>query len=129
MGADSDHEPGADQDPDRRSGQRREHGPAGAQGIGAQDRERAQHDPEGVLKPGPLGDEDGDGQSRRAAEAVAKPDRAAPGVLGGEPLRRLDGGPRRPDGEVSAGDIEVVELGRRLPAGDQGVARDLPRGV
>ena len=79
------------------------------------------------MKPGPLGDEDGDGEARRAPEAVTEPDRAARGVLGREPLGRLDGGSRRPARHVSAGDVQLVELGRRLPAGEQGVAGDLTR--
>ena len=47
----------------------------GVQGVGAQHRQRAEHDPERVLHAGQVGDEDGQAEPDRAAHAVVQPDR------------------------------------------------------
>jgi len=128
MGADRDHEACADEDPHRGSGERAEHRPAGAEGVRAQHRERPEHDPEGMLKARPLSDVDGDRQSSRAAKAVPKPNRSGAGVLDRE-LGRLQCRPRRPGDEIPSRDVHVVEVRRRLSAGQKRVARNLPCGI
>src|ERR1039457_2488720 len=59
-GADGQQEGRADHDPGGCPGERAQHRPAGAECIGAQDRQRAEDDPEGMLEAGSLRDEHGD---------------------------------------------------------------------
>ena len=92
MRPDADHEQRAEDDSDGGPGERADDRPAGAERVRAQDGERPEHDPEAVLKPGPLGDVDGDREPGGAAEAVLEPDRADARVLDREPLGGFEGG-------------------------------------
>ena len=126
---DREHERGADDDSHRRSRERAQDRPAGAERIRAQNGEGSEHHPERVLQPGPLRDEDRDRQARSAADAVLEPHRPADRMLHGELLGRVERGARRARGCCRSSDVEIVEPRRGRTARKQGVARDLPGGV
>ena len=107
----------ADDDAHGRPGQRADHRPAGAQRVGAQYGQGAQHDPERVLETGFLGDEHRDGQAHRAADTVAEPDRAV--VRVGQVFRAGQPGPQPAGPAARDGDL----AGQRVGAG---VRRDRP---
>ena len=116
MRADGDDEGGADDEADRRPGERGHDRPAGGERVGAQDRQGSEDDPEGVLEAGSLRDVHGDRQTRRAADTVAKPHRAGVGVLERQLLRRLERRAGRP--------VRGIR-----PGGDERISRDLTRRV
>ena len=87
VGADQREQPGADDEPGDRAEQAADDVLAGAQGVRAQDGERAEHDPERVLDAGQIGDEDGEAQADRTAHAVVQPNRVALDVGCGPLLR------------------------------------------
>ena len=68
--------------------QRAQHVLAGAERVGPQHRQRAQHDPERVLHPGQVGHQHGQAQGDRAAHAVVQPDRVRLDVGAGPFLHR-----------------------------------------
>jgi len=125
VGADGKHEQRADDDPDRRPCERADNRPAGAESIGSQDGERPEHDPEGVLKTGPLGDVDRDRESGGRANAVLEPHRPDVGVLDSELLRCLEA--RRPGRrlrEVVVAELRCIRAGRK-----ERVPGDLASGI
>ena len=72
----------ADDDADDRAEHRAHDALARAQRVGAQHRERPEHDPERVLRPYDVGDEHGARQRGRAPEAVVQPGRVTVEVRG-----------------------------------------------
>ena len=111
-----------DDDAHSRPGQRADHRPAGAQRVGAQHGQGAQHDPERVLETGFLGDEHRDGQAHRAADTVAEPDRAVVRVGHGPPRRsarpassRSSGARRGPRRSAGRGPCRRRPPARRRP--------------
>ena len=123
--ADADHEQRADDEPDRGPRERVENGRAGAERVRPQHGKRSEHDPERVLKAGPLGDKDGDREPGGAANAVLEPHRADVGVLDGELLRRFEGRMRR----RRLRKVVVAELRRTRSGREQCIAGDLAGGV
>jgi hypothetical protein len=77
-----------------------------------------------MLNAGPLRDEHGNGESHRAANAVAKPDRAEGGVLGRQALGRLQRPSRR-----RLGDVGLIQLGGLSTRCQQRIAARLPGGI
>ena len=74
---------------------------AGGERIGAEHRERTQHDPEGVLRPGQRRDQDGEAEAGTAAQAVVQPHRVALEVRSRALLRRRQR-PREPRRRAAA---------------------------
>ena len=105
VGADRDHEARADDEAHSRPRQSVDDRRAGGQGVRAQDRQRPQDDPEGVLEAGLLRDEHGDGQPDRAPNAVPEPDRAERWRARRRAARRLQ---RLPSGTCSGRQERVI---------------------
>ena len=103
---------GAEREPDDGADQAAHDVLAGAQRVGAQDRQRAEHHPERVLHAGQVGDEDRDAQPGRAAHAVVQPDRMPVDVRGRALLCRR----QRPGQALAAGARAAVSTQLRRSA-------------
>ena len=122
MGADRDHEERADDDADAGSRKCVDDRAAGSECVRTQNGEGAEYDPESVLEPGALGDVHRDREPDSCADAVLEPDGPDARVLECKVLRGCQGAAWR----CRLNEVELLELGRVAPGGDERVRGDLP---